>query len=780
MMRSLLRRTTATSAPDWRRFVLGQTRTLITQPFEENSQSTRFLKRLQELDRKGFGEKLLLTVQASRMYEQLVQKQTIRGVPFVLRTQAKDMVDEHARLTTESGDRQALLCNTGVKGSGKTSQQFLNMVHMAMDWECMCVEVEFNGRQQNFTGTFFGRVPSFEDHLVSRILRHLPFFKNKRTFSALEVFLTENKTDGMDPDQVTARHAMVLVKRLTGHNGPMFLSIDEFSCATGRNKTKVALLRDLCGRFLQATILCPDMRKDERIYLGVSVYDAIDLSKLATTSSRPLLLQLLTPVFPMLSPTSAQLKALPKWARQVVDPELRSDPGIDVVAATEVSKLFLLSGGHPRRVEVLLQQDKDATLQTIADSRHEIEALMDKQLNDTGQAQFLAKSSPDEHHHVELIRATMQPFASGYDHVALEATEKGFQIAPCRIPQRVRPDALIGYLAPPFFRAYTRELFTKFPENKQIANAALLGDMMMLCHPQRSKTTGKLFESAALVAIATWLSFNQHPRGVFRFPPDCLYEEVFKLKPATGVDFDIPSPTIEDVFTAGNVTSTEGTKARLTKLKQGTPPTYFPVVVDVKGNKISLAPDCKVTLDKLFEVGTKGHDNVYCVQPSSDSNEGGTGFIAAPLIDGGRLLIVLQAKDWFDKDSPTFDSKIHHALEEARYYRQFFCDDEVLMQRALTTKCPNPLAAKLEEYKRKVVGRTIIVYATMTTNSVEPSTLPPSLGEQFMNAKKEKKPVPNANNLYPDEGLIDVEWLQQHAPTLGHGLFASRALSGIM
>ena len=120
------------------------------------------------------------------------------------------------------------------------------------------------------------------------------------------------------------------------------LGVDELSKAGREVKT---LLKYLTSK----------LDLDDNLFLSVSAYGCVDLSKFATDSRRMLLFQPLPPIF---TANAWDHYILPPLLRMFADASIRKTLNFgneDKAVYARLSRLILASGGHPRRVEYLLK-----------------------------------------------------------------------------------------------------------------------------------------------------------------------------------------------------------------------------------------------------------------------------------------------------------------------------------------------------------------------------------------------------------------------------------------
>jgi len=352
----------------------------------------------------------------------------------------------------------------------------------------------------------------------------------------------------------------------------------------------------------------------------------------------------------------------------------------------------------------------------------------------------------------------------------LDAVPAGLQVVPFAPLSKERTAALIGYLPPPLFKAYTANVAATQP--KAFAFPEVVGKVMM-ARPD-GKPKGKLFECAGTLAIASWLAHNKDLTRLFRFPPSGFTE---KLQP---VRFGEDTITLELPPSFGSNTDVT-VPVHLSCFPRSDAGLEYPLR---SKSKLALSPSFADITKKLLAVGAPGAErpHVYGVIPENTYNLGPDAIIAAPLAcaGGGRVVLMLQFKDWFMNVSNG-----EHVLFSSRFSRQFVTDRFVFRKRSAPQPIANPFVSTgLSKFCEKEHGPTHFIFATVTVNPIAEDQA--SLAEAFSKActVRGKKGVSagcltallGTQALHPDEGLIDMVHLQQGiAPTIGHALFASRA-----
>ena len=282
------------------------------------------------------------------------KNQLIKGVPYVVRKQGANALAAQIEKPKDTSGRYSLLCNTGPKGSGKTVLQRQNMLQVARDFGFLAVEIEFNGIQS--VGTE-GKA-KFTRRVANRILCYLPKYWGMDWPECLEAIAKDFEGKDKSPLSSITR-AVEELKKALNHKGPVLLAVDELAMAprSGKrdkkgNLSELCLIMQLCGIMDDSL----DLSANNRIFLAVSVYDLVDLGALATRSSRTLLHQELPPILPVML-DSAVLTRLPVWLQVFFNKKKREKMKLKLASDMGgAAKLLAESGGHPRRIEALIEE----------------------------------------------------------------------------------------------------------------------------------------------------------------------------------------------------------------------------------------------------------------------------------------------------------------------------------------------------------------------------------------------------------------------------------------
>ena len=302
------------------------------------------------------------------------EDQLINGVPYVVRRQGAEALAKHIEYPDHNSVRFDLPCNTGPKGSGKTVLQCQNMLQVARDFGFLAVEIEFNGIQTveyenkpSFARLVANQILSylpknqgldwtelheseadFTRRVAKRILCYLPKYQGLDWSKCLKAITKD--FDGKDEsplDDVT--RAVEELKKALNHEGPVLLAVDELAMAPGNKKHNLSTLCRIMDQSLH-------LSADKRIFLAVSVYSLVDLGALATESSRDLVHQELPPILPMLLDSDVLTRS-PDWLQVFFSKEKREEMKLKLTSDMGgVPKLLAESGGHPRRIEALIEE----------------------------------------------------------------------------------------------------------------------------------------------------------------------------------------------------------------------------------------------------------------------------------------------------------------------------------------------------------------------------------------------------------------------------------------
>ena len=257
-----------------------------------------------------------------------------------------------------TSSRVHLLCNAGYRGSGKTILQGFNCFWFVSETKALAIDITFNDDQYDLIrgkGTLMLTEEDFNVAVAIRILHRLVmyFYRNERD-GGLEFANGELNRNG------------TLAQLVLELKSPLDSILKVVRAYFGNPDLKILLAVDELAKAASATMLASDMMsrltaimdRDNQLVLSVSAYGALDLSKFATNSNRPILLQSLGPIFSV-SGFTASVEILPKVMMPFYNSCLRMtlrNEARDLELYSRLSRLISYSGGHPRRVEVLLNQ----------------------------------------------------------------------------------------------------------------------------------------------------------------------------------------------------------------------------------------------------------------------------------------------------------------------------------------------------------------------------------------------------------------------------------------
>ena len=284
--------------------------------------------------------------------------QLIEGVPYVVRKQGAEAFARHVNNPKNNAGRYSLPCNTGPKGSGKTVLQRQNMLQVARDSGFLAVEIDFNGIQPLVA---FEENTNFARLVANRILCYLPKYCAMQWSDCLEAIAQDFKLKDESPLSVVTKAVKVLKKALN-YQGPVLLAVDELIAPghpdwTRKPDSGKKNLTNLCE--IVDDSLLRGNNTNYRILLAVSVYNLVNLGKLVTGSARQLVHQELPPILPVLLESSVE-NCLPDWLKLFFNEERRAAVGEkQVIPYATVGTLLAESGGHPRRVQALIETVND-------------------------------------------------------------------------------------------------------------------------------------------------------------------------------------------------------------------------------------------------------------------------------------------------------------------------------------------------------------------------------------------------------------------------------------
>ena len=272
---------------------------------------------------------------------------TILGVPFSSRNAAKQIFLQSVALPLVEGRTNPLLCNLGISGSGKTVQQVLNMCWFREyhHHPSISFEVSFNDDSVDLR---LDHGDTFNDVMVRGILLRLAERCAGMNFSEAPK-ANQQMQDILDIDfsqlKLTILEAIALAREVLGfgEDAPALLVVDEIS----KRKNSKEALSSLCNLVDREA-----PQRPRRFWLSASTYGCFQLKDFQTNSNRPILLQPLPPIL-LDSFTSNEIDSLPPLLRVLISQEKKSTAILEI--KRKVSRLLLLSGGHPRLLSALLQ-----------------------------------------------------------------------------------------------------------------------------------------------------------------------------------------------------------------------------------------------------------------------------------------------------------------------------------------------------------------------------------------------------------------------------------------
>ena len=295
----------------------------------------------------------------------------------------KDHIDDNIRpVIGKYHDRTPLLCNDGISGSGKTVQQALNM-HWFTDRfkNGVAIEITYNDdvtalgvlmRPRNIEETI-----QFHVSLVQGIMLRLIEFCYGYNFSEI---LNNN-------DNIVAKKPQVYEKMIKYHkckwytlllnvsttlkfvrevlnlpdNAPILLAVDELiNLKKTKDPEDMSELKEYLSHICEAmdNSYRYDIDKNEpqrTFWLSVSAYGCLPLTEFITFSRREINLQPLSPIFPI-THNQENFDILPPILRCFKKENRKkikfTEENMELLK--ELSVLMMKSGGHPRRVSILL------------------------------------------------------------------------------------------------------------------------------------------------------------------------------------------------------------------------------------------------------------------------------------------------------------------------------------------------------------------------------------------------------------------------------------------
>jgi len=294
---------------------------------------------------------------------------TIEDVPLERRGAAKVVFKIHLKNyatipTSPLKDRYTpLLCNHGVRGSGKSVQQAFNMLWFLNHFSNgIAIEITFNDDCDalGIDPTEITSQEKFKITVVKGIILRLVEYCYGIPFSSGDSSAEMNEYLKSDYSRwflagSSIREALKFVRQVLGlpDDTPILLAVDELAKLLNPKRYLSTLCGEMDASFngdIQKT------RKNRSFWLSVSGYGCFSLLDFVTGSNRPLNLQPLPPIFPVVPEQLNIFEQLPPIL-QIFKPENRLRAPFTqkyLEFYKTVTEILMISGGHPRRISRLL------------------------------------------------------------------------------------------------------------------------------------------------------------------------------------------------------------------------------------------------------------------------------------------------------------------------------------------------------------------------------------------------------------------------------------------
>ena len=260
---------------------------------------------------------ILVSINAKEIITAYTEGKKIGGVPLDKRQYGKMVFDDHINALrkpnkTKVLDRNPLLCNQGIAGSGKSVQQALNM-HWFTDRfkNGVAIEITFNDDASNLLMPDIENLQQLKSSLVRVIILRLIEFCNGRSYSIAPTAIMKQylnwdflpMLDELYPVGRPLKKSLMFVRDVLGlpDDAPILLAVNEL----------IKLKIDEEGKNLSEYLnfLCREMdnsyaddvleNRDRTFWLSVSAYGCFSLTHFITDSDREINLQPFSPIFPI-------------------------------------------------------------------------------------------------------------------------------------------------------------------------------------------------------------------------------------------------------------------------------------------------------------------------------------------------------------------------------------------------------------------------------------------------------------------------------------------------
>ncbi len=287
---------------------------------------------------------------------------TVLKVPIDLRVYCRDFLLKS--LCKNTDPRRPLLCNAGFSGCGKSVMQALNMwwftqeiVAADENATAIAVEVTFNDDQSSLHPSTANEILQFKQAIAVRVLHRVVSFITNITH-ANSKFEDVDFAKSVKALESPLEYSLKILKKMVGapDDVKVLLCVDELM--------KVATETFVPAAALKALTSVLDADEQQQLFLSVTAYGCVDLSRFLTGSNRALQLQPLPPIGLGMSPSDVCL--LPPLLQYFADEEQRKllpfdrkdskDSKYYSTLYSRVSKLWLSTGGHPRCVNVFYEE----------------------------------------------------------------------------------------------------------------------------------------------------------------------------------------------------------------------------------------------------------------------------------------------------------------------------------------------------------------------------------------------------------------------------------------
>ena len=238
------------------------------------------------------------------------------------------------------------------KGSGRTTLLCINMKWFIAATRGIAIYISFGDEQRRSEVIWEDQViqtkRDFQQAVAVRVLHRLVANSENPNYMTMRSELDCNLSDMVKGFSRPIPQALELIRQVLGvsESTKIMLAIDEIAHAASQKE--IISTVELLAELLRHT------EGDEKLFLSVAAYGAVDMQKLCADCHQPLVLQCLPPLYFILGFAPEYANILPEAIRPLfVEDEHKRLPfrkEEDIPIYNRLSKLILAAGGYPRRL----------------------------------------------------------------------------------------------------------------------------------------------------------------------------------------------------------------------------------------------------------------------------------------------------------------------------------------------------------------------------------------------------------------------------------------------